>query len=362
MLLQKNCRARSKSPPLVYGDGRQIRATGGEIVDARTAKGVAWTDGVARGWRRNWCCGPRRTPCACAPAGFEADYEGRLVVTGGGVADRQHIGRGVAPARGYRPGTSQRLAGRGHQGAVGRWTDVPGPQPRPPLKDEADYCDLAHRQVYRGAARGRRNGPRRRRRGSSSRRGRATGGGVFTRTAGPSTAWAEDVGHGTGGLHAACATTTAAVILRGGSPSFLDGDPRGRFGAALDGQGAKDQGLDRGAPRPLGPRARLRWGERTVSGEDFYLRWGRRRGWHELKSTRFNLKRTGDRYVFTGGPGPRRGLCQHGAAGRARSGFGFREILEAYFPGGLAVETRTVITPPRRQSQKLSQNRSSRKG
>jgi SpoIID/LytB domain protein len=77
-------------------------------------------------------------------------------------------------------------------------------------------------------------------------------------------------------------------------------------------------------------------GERTrsVSGWDFKLIVGRNLGWNYLKSSRFEVSKAGDAYVFRGrGFGHGLGLCQEGAHARARRGANYRRILAKYFPG-----------------------------
>lgn len=352
VLLQKELPSEVEitSPLFMEMDGKSGRRA--EKLSTRaTAKGVAWTDGVARGVAAQLVLRPAANAVRLrTPRGFEADYEGRLVVTGGrglrivNILDEELLLRAVTAQELPSDWPAEAIKA---QLVVGR-TFLARNRGRH-WKDEADYCDLAHCQVYRGRGA----------RAAVERAAPETTGLILTAgdgrpaevffhaDCGGHTAWAEDVWPRDGaGLR--------GVRDDNGGRDFCAAAPHhiwrteiraGDLARLLDGQGAKDRGLTVARRDRSGRVARLRWGERTVSGEDFYLRWGRRRGWHELKSTRFNLKRTGDRYVFTGrGLGHGVGLCQHGAAGRARSGFGFREILEAYFPG-LAVETRTVITP-----------------
>jgi stage II sporulation protein D len=61
-------------------------------------------------------------------------------------------------------------------------------------------------------------------------------------------------------------------------------------------------------------------------------------GWNRLPSLAFEVKARGGTFTFTGrGQGHGAGLCQWGAAGLARDGAGYREILRHYYPGtGLA--------------------------
>ncbi len=59
-----------------------------------------------------------------------------------------------------------------------------------------------------------------------------------------------------------------------------------------------------------------------------------RLGWSRLPSLDFVVQGDGVGFVFTGrGHGHGAGLCQHGAAGMARAGKTYREILAQYYPG-----------------------------
>lgn len=77
-------------------------------------------------------------------------------------------------------------------------------------------------------------------------------------------------------------------------------------------------------------------GERrvTVKGWDFKIIVGRALGWNLLKSSRFQISRTGSNFVFHGsGFGHGLGLCQEGAHVMATRGANYRQILGKYFPG-----------------------------
>lgn len=75
-------------------------------------------------------------------------------------------------------------------------------------------------------------------------------------------------------------------------------------------------------------------GSRTLRGWDFKMIVGRALGWNVLKSSRFEVARSGTDFVFRGsGFGHGLGLCQEGAHEMARRGFSYRRILEHYFPG-----------------------------
>src|SRR5262245_59959873 len=73
---------------------------------------------------------------------------------------------------------------------------------------------------------------------------------------------------------------------------------------------------------------------RLVRGWDFKLIVGRALGWQMIKSSRFEVSRVGDDFIFRGsGFGHGLGLCQEGAHVAARRGMGYRQILNHYFPG-----------------------------
>ncbi|MFN0087966.1 MAG: SpoIID/LytB domain-containing protein [Blastocatellia bacterium] len=73
---------------------------------------------------------------------------------------------------------------------------------------------------------------------------------------------------------------------------------------------------------------------RIVRGWDFKIVVGRGLGWQMIKSSRFEVSRAGDAFVFRGsGFGHGLGLCQEGAHVMARRGMNYRQILAHYFPG-----------------------------
>jgi SpoIID/LytB domain protein len=73
---------------------------------------------------------------------------------------------------------------------------------------------------------------------------------------------------------------------------------------------------------------------RLVRGWDFKLIVGRVLGWQMIKSSRFEVSRVGDDFVFRGsGFGHGLGLCQEGAHVAARHGMNYSQILNHYFPG-----------------------------
>jgi len=71
-----------------------------------------------------------------------------------------------------------------------------------------------------------------------------------------------------------------------------------------------------------------------MSGHEFRMAVGRVAGWQSLKSTSFDVDRTGTGYRFRGrGFGHGVGLCVIGAGRRASRGESADEILKFYFPG-----------------------------
>ena len=71
-----------------------------------------------------------------------------------------------------------------------------------------------------------------------------------------------------------------------------------------------------------------------ISGNDFRMAVGRIAGWQSIKSTSFDIDRTGTGYRFKGrGFGHGVGLCVIGAGKRAAKGASADQILKFYFPG-----------------------------
>jgi stage II sporulation protein D len=75
---------------------------------------------------------------------------------------------------------------------------------------------------------------------------------------------------------------------------------------------------------------------RILTGDEFRTVVNRVLGDRTLSSTKFTLTRNGSQYTFTGtGLGHGVGLCQLGAAARARRGDSLEAILGEYFPGAV---------------------------
>ena len=81
--------------------------------------------------------------------------------------------------------------------------------------------------------------------------------------------------------------------------------------------------------------------QKVVRGEDFRTAVARALGARTLQSTRFSVQRTGSSYLFEGtGFGHGVGLCQTGAAARARRGEALQAILSAYFADAVVTSVR----------------------
>jgi stage II sporulation protein D len=73
---------------------------------------------------------------------------------------------------------------------------------------------------------------------------------------------------------------------------------------------------------------------KVISGWEFKIIVGRGLGWQYLKSSRFDVMRSGEAFVFKGGGfGHGLGLCQEGSHVMAARGIGYREQLAFYLPG-----------------------------
>lgn len=83
-------------------------------------------------------------------------------------------------------------------------------------------------------------------------------------------------------------------------------------------------------------RVEVTAGERAVSLAGADLR--QRLGWSRLPSLQLEVRADGADFVFDGrGRGHGAGMCQWGAAGMAREGKGYAEILAHYYPGTAVV-------------------------
>jgi len=84
-----------------------------------------------------------------------------------------------------------------------------------------------------------------------------------------------------------------------------------------------------------------------ISGEDFRMLIDRTLGWNVLKSTAFELRRTGSGFRTLGhGLGHGVGLCVTGSARLAEHGATAEQILEHYFPGTHIGSSSSFVTAP----------------
>lgn len=130
--------------------------------------------------------------------------------------------------------------------------------------------------------------------------------------------------------------------LRSVACGMCDGTPLARWRYRIDAETlGRKLGLSRGITE-------LRVVERTASGRARRIRveagasrveiggadFRQRLGWSALKSLAFEVKRERAMFTFEGrGAGHGAGMCQWGAAGLAKEGRTYREILARYYPG-----------------------------
>lgn len=87
------------------------------------------------------------------------------------------------------------------------------------------------------------------------------------------------------------------------------------------------------AQRPLSVAFKLNGKLEHMSGYQFWILLGQKFGWDKAPGLRFILSSHGNYVVVTStGAGHGVGLCQWGAAGQARRGKSYRQILQYYFP------------------------------
>jgi len=120
------------------------------------------------------------------------------------------------------------------------------------------------------------------------------------------------------------------VISRAELSKALRGDARSDVGARLaDVRVVRHDATGRAETIALEGERR-----RTLRGWDFKIIVGRYLGWDVLKSSRFDVARAGENFVFRGsGFGHGLGLCQTGARAMAVRGASYRQILNRYLPG-----------------------------
>ena len=131
--------------------------------------------------------------------------------------------------------------------------------------------------------------------------------------------------------HRAWTSTISLVDLT----RAFDADPQTTVGRRLDGIDVRTRDAS-GRAKEIALRGDQ---PRVLTGDEFRAVVNRALGDRTLYSSKFTLLRDGSRYTFTGtGLGHGVGLCQLGAAARARRGDSLEAILGEYFPGTVLVK------------------------
>jgi stage II sporulation protein D len=126
-------------------------------------------------------------------------------------------------------------------------------------------------------------------------------------------------------------TTGSALI------AALNKDGRTKVGAALRGVQVMERDVAGRAERIAIHGSQ----EHIVRGEEFRDVLSQTFGAHAIRSTWFEVRRSGSSYIFEGrGFGHGVGLCQAGALARIRAGAKLSAVLEQYFPGTRLVRLR----------------------
>jgi stage II sporulation protein D len=128
--------------------------------------------------------------------------------------------------------------------------------------------------------------------------------------------------------------TTGSALL-----AALNHDPRTRVGPRLDGV----QVLERDSAGRAERIALHGTDERIVRGEPLREILGRTFGARTVRSTLFDVRRSGATFIFEGrGFGHGVGLCQAGALARIRAGDRLTTVLQRYYPGTKLITARTT--------------------
>jgi stage II sporulation protein D len=125
--------------------------------------------------------------------------------------------------------------------------------------------------------------------------------------------------------------------------SALNADSRSRVGATLGGLDVRQRDVSgRAIEVALGGAQAP-----VLRGEDLRAILNQRLGDKAIQSTRFTIRRSGRTYVFQGtGYGHGVGLCQLGAAARARRGEALDQIFATYFHGASLVKVQPTGPRP----------------
>jgi stage II sporulation protein D len=210
-----------------------------------------------------------------------------------------------------------------------------------------NLCSTTHCQVYRPAASLPKNAARLARSAA-----RATSGLVITHDGLPINAlFHADCGGSTSDATVAWGGPTSPYLQAVGDPfclresptlwrfavgradllGALNRDPRTRVGAHLDSVQTTEEDQ---AGRVVSVVIRGEESVAAVRGEELRQVLTARFGPKSIRSARFSVERRGDQFVFEGqGWGHGIGLCQRGAAARARAGHTTAEIFDHYYLG-----------------------------
>jgi stage II sporulation protein D len=206
-----------------------------------------------------------------------------------------------------------------------------------------DFCDTTHCQVFRAAT------------GASRRAALATEGRVLLHQGQPATVFYSAL---CGGMSELASNVWPGAVDYATAPvrdTACEDEPawESDVPATLIEQALRDAGYRGGRLRGLriisrtlsGRVARLQVEGFTppeIAGHDFRMAVGRVAGWQRMKSTSFDVRRTGSGFHFRGrGSGHGVGLCVIGAGRRAAAGGSAADILRAYFP---SLTVGTVVT------------------
>ncbi len=126
----------------------------------------------------------------------------------------------------------------------------------------------------------------------------------------------------------------AAPYLIGQEDSFCIARGREPWHATIDAAKLGAHSLEVVERAPSGRVSRIAVDGAVWGAERFHIAVGRTLGWDLLRSTFYEVRQAGDRFLFQGhGAGHGVGLCQLGAEARGAAGHSYRDILAFYYPG-----------------------------
>ena len=197
-----------------------------------------------------------------------------------------------------------------------------------------DFCDTTHCQVYREAT------------DASRRAAQTTAGRILLHQGQPATVFYSALCGGRSELASNLWPGAVDYDVAPREDEACEDEPAWESEVRVDQveQALRDAGLRGGRLRELrivsrnasGRVARLRaegFTPNEIAGHDFRMALGRVAGWQRVKSTAFEVRRTGNGFQLRGrGSGHGVGLCVIGAGRRAANGRTADEILRFYFP------------------------------